>query len=44
MTRPGLTQNVENRVFIFHLSIMSYEKEGPYEQEIWLAHIQSSRI
>jgi hypothetical protein len=36
MTWPGLTQDFEHGLFIFHLSRMSYDKEGAYSQEIWL--------
>jgi hypothetical protein len=35
MTWPGLTQDVEARLMIFHLLVISNDKEG--EQEIWNA-------
>jgi hypothetical protein len=34
MTWPGLKQDVEHGLFIFHLSIMSNDKEGANTQEI----------
>jgi hypothetical protein len=36
MTWPGLTHDFEHGLFMFHLSRMSYDKEGAYAQEIWM--------
>jgi hypothetical protein len=44
MTCTNLTQDVEYRLFVFHLSGMSYDKEGAYMQEIWDAQTQNRRI
>jgi hypothetical protein len=44
MTWPGLTQDVEHRLFMFHLSIMSNDKEGEQSQETLAAPTQNSRI
>jgi hypothetical protein len=44
MTWPGLIQNVEHLLFMFHLSSMSNDKEGAKTQEIWAPFIQNSRI
>jgi hypothetical protein len=34
MTWPGITQDIENWLFMFHLSSMSNDVEGEYTQEI----------
>jgi hypothetical protein len=44
MTWPGITQDVEHGLFMFHLSSMTNEKEGDCTQEIWAAPTQNSRI
>jgi hypothetical protein len=44
MTWPGLTQDVEHGLFMFHLSSMSSDKDGAYKKEIWAAPTQNSRI
>jgi hypothetical protein len=44
MTWPGLTQDVEHELFMFHLSSMSDDKEGSKVQEIWASPTQNSRI
>jgi hypothetical protein len=44
MTWSGLTQDVEHRLFMLHLSSMSNDKEGACTQEIWPAVTQNSRI
>jgi hypothetical protein len=35
MTLPGLTQDAEHGLFMFHLSSLSNDKEEAYMQEIW---------
>jgi hypothetical protein len=44
MTWPGLTQDVEHAMFMFHLSSMSNDKEEAYAQEIWAAPTQNNII
>jgi hypothetical protein len=44
MTWPGLTQDVEHRLIMFHLLSMSNDKEAAIKQEIWAAPTQNSRI
>jgi hypothetical protein len=44
MKWPGLTQDVEHGLFIFHLSSMSNDKEGIYTKEILVYPTQNSRI
>jgi hypothetical protein len=44
MTWPGLTQDVEHGLIMFHLSSMSIDKEGELLQEIWADPTQNSRI
>jgi hypothetical protein len=44
MTWPGLIQDVENWLFMFHLSSMSNDKEGVYTHQIRAAPTQNSRM
>jgi hypothetical protein len=44
MTWPGLTDDIEHQMFMFHLSCISNDKEGAIAQEIRAAPTQNSEI